>query len=70
VKRGLVRRETDPADRRARRLGLTDDGRAVLATIEPARRAVNVRITEALGHDASAVADALARLAVLGDDDG
>jgi DNA-binding MarR family transcriptional regulator len=64
-RRGLVRRETDPEDRRTRRLALTDEGNDVLAAIEPARRALNARIVDALGDDADRVAAALARLAAL-----
>lgn len=69
-RRGLVRRETDPDDRRARRLALTDEGRHVLGAIEPARRALSARIADALGDDADRVAAALARLAALPDDGG
>jgi len=60
---GLVRREADGADRRARRIHLTDAGRAALEAIEPARRALNRRVDEILGPDADRVAAALARLA-------
>ncbi len=59
---GLVRREPDPDDRRARRLTLTDEGRHALDVIEPARLALNHRIAELLGDDAERVAAALQRL--------
>lgn len=38
ARRGLVDRREDPADRRARRLALTDEGRAVLDRLAAARR--------------------------------
>jgi len=60
---GLVRRDADPDDRRARRLALTDDGRRALDAIEPARLALNRRVAELLGDDAERVAAALQRLA-------
>jgi DNA-binding MarR family transcriptional regulator len=67
-RKGLVRRTADPEDRRTRRLVLTEQGTGALAAIEPARRALNARIADVLGHDADRVAAALARLAMLPED--
>lgn len=48
LQRGLVTRTEDPEDRRIKRLGITDDGRAVLRALEEARLAGIERWAEAL----------------------
>lgn len=57
VRHGFVSRSEDPADRRVKRLALTDDGRAALGRINEARLAGLRRFAEALGE---AERDALA----------
>lgn len=47
-RRGLVHSAVDPADRRGRRLSLTDEGRAVLATAMPIWRRTHAQIDETL----------------------
>ncbi|MCX7814820.1 MAG: MarR family transcriptional regulator [Tepidimonas ignava] len=46
--RGWLQRAPDPADRRVRRLHLTDAGRAVLAAAQPAMQRAQVRILQPL----------------------
>ncbi len=50
VEQGLVEREEDPDDRRARRLALTDAGKAELESAIQARRAWHRSLAAALGH--------------------
>lgn len=52
-RRGLVRRELDPADRRSFRVQLTVDGRAARVRVDQAYAAVARRGTEALPADRS-----------------
>ena len=47
-RRGLVEARADPKDGRTRRLGLTDDGRALLAEALPVWRAEHDRVDDAL----------------------
>jgi DNA-binding MarR family transcriptional regulator len=47
-RRGLVRIAVDPADRRGRRLSLTDEGRSVLAAATPIWTAEHARVDEGL----------------------
>jgi DNA-binding MarR family transcriptional regulator len=53
-RRGLVEVAVDPADRRGRRLLLTDEGRATLAAATPIWTAEHARIDEAI-EDSGAV---------------
>ena len=48
---GLVARQPDPADRRVRRITLTEDGRARLCALERALRAAEERLLEPLDAD-------------------
>jgi DNA-binding MarR family transcriptional regulator len=59
--RGLIRREVDAADRRARHLFLTDDGRALRDAVRPAMLAANARVLEPLD---AAEQDAFLRLLI------
>ena len=47
-RRGLVKSSIDPADRRSRRLSLTDEGRTVLAAAAPIWKAEHARVDEVL----------------------
>ena len=49
VRRGLVEISVDPDDRRAKRLALTDEGRAVLAQAVPLWERVHAEIETGLG---------------------
>ena len=49
VRRGLVDISVDPDDRRAKRLALTDEGRAVLAQAVPLWERVHAEIETGLG---------------------
>lgn len=49
--RGLVQRTADPADRRRRVLGLTDDGRSLLARLREQVSAVEERMLSPLAAD-------------------
>jgi DNA-binding MarR family transcriptional regulator len=61
---GLVVRTPDPADRRARRISLTDQGRAMLATISERMRLVEARLLSGLSEsDAEQLRTLLARAA-------
>ncbi|TSE22480.1 HTH-type transcriptional repressor NicR [Tepidimonas sediminis] len=53
--RGWLRREPDPADRRARRLTLTEAGTALLAQAVPAMRRAQARILEPLSAEEQAL---------------
>ncbi|MEI4486052.1 MarR family transcriptional regulator [Frigidibacter sp. MR17.14] len=53
--RGLVARQPDPNDRRARRIALTAAGRASVAEMQPVLQAAEVEMLEALGDDEAAV---------------
>ncbi len=45
---GLVRRNPDPNDRRAKHISITDAGRKVINNADPCRRAIAARIFQAL----------------------
>jgi DNA-binding MarR family transcriptional regulator len=61
VRGGLVSRSEDAADRRIKRLALTDDGQAALARITAARLAGLRRFAETLGDtERATLSDALA----------
>lgn len=47
-RRGLVESAQDPADRRSRRLSLTDEGRAVLAAATPIWREAHAQVDAGL----------------------
>lgn len=46
---GFVRRETDPADRRAKIVSLTDEGAELVATVRPVTRRLFTEVTAELG---------------------
>jgi DNA-binding MarR family transcriptional regulator len=71
-KRGLLRREVNPADRRSHALSLTDDGLALLAEADRAHALHEQRLAERLGDmDADALLPVLRRIAAPnGDADG
>jgi MarR family transcriptional regulator, transcriptional regulator for hemolysin len=48
---GLVRRDVDPDDRRAKTITLTDEGRAITARIEDCLIALRARQLEGVTHD-------------------
>jgi DNA-binding MarR family transcriptional regulator len=52
--RGIVRREVDPADKRARRLWITEAGSALQAEMDAAVRRAQARILEPLGPERAA----------------
>lgn len=56
---GLVERKPDPADRRARRITLTDDGQARLCALERSLRAAEEHILEPLDVEERATLRAL-----------
>ncbi|MER7072286.1 MarR family winged helix-turn-helix transcriptional regulator [Terrabacter sp. NPDC000476] len=61
--RGLVTRAPDPDDRRAMTVVLTDEGRAVLAEVDEARRRAGAAFFGVLGErDRATLARLLARL--------
>ena len=63
-KRGLIRREVNPADRRSYALTLTDAGLALLAEADAAHAGHERRVAERLGDaDAAALVRALRRVA-------
>ncbi len=72
VRGGLVSRAEDAADRRVKRLALTDDGRAATARVAGARMEGLRQFAETLGEDGRAqLSGALAPvLALLGEDCG
>ena len=47
-RRGLIREQKDPSDRRLRRLVVTQQGARALASLEPIRRAANRRLLQGL----------------------
>lgn len=49
--RGLVRREVDAKDKRARMLFITDEGEAVLERVSAAARRARLRIEAAMGEE-------------------
>jgi DNA-binding MarR family transcriptional regulator len=60
---GLVRREADPNDRRAKRIVITADGQKVIDASEPVRRELIDRLYNALSEDeAEQLAALLGRL--------
>lgn len=60
---GFVATETDPADRRALKVALSERGRDLLAAIKAEKRAIDDRISDRIGSErAAALADALAAL--------
>jgi DNA-binding MarR family transcriptional regulator len=62
---GLVDRRADTADRRARRLGLTAQGKRVLREFESTRASAQLKITRYLSDDEQrAVAEAIELLAL------
>lgn len=52
-RRGLLALTSDPADRRTRRLALTDEGRALLRTARSGWEAAQAEVRGALGEEAS-----------------
>jgi DNA-binding MarR family transcriptional regulator len=52
VRKGLIRRRTDPRDRRAVRLALTESGRALVDAVTERRRTEIARLLEAVPLDA------------------
>jgi DNA-binding MarR family transcriptional regulator len=52
VRKGLIRRRTDPRDRRAVRLALTEAGRALVDAVTERRRTEIARLLEAVPLDA------------------
>lgn len=50
---GLVRRETDPTDRRRARLFITEQAEPLVRHLEQARHDINRLVRDALGHDRS-----------------
>jgi DNA-binding MarR family transcriptional regulator len=63
-RRGLVASTVDPADRRGRRLSLTDQGRALLAQAVPIWTATHAEVDARLADaDAAGLRKALGRLA-------
>lgn len=48
---GLIRREMDPADRRAKRLCITPEGRSLLQLLEPVRNAYVRRIFDVIDRN-------------------
>lgn len=65
--RGWVVRTADPADRRATRLTLTDEGHGLLTRIEEARRAAGERVLGVLSPARRRTLDAILRTVVEGD---
>ena len=63
IRRGCLRRDEDPADRRSPLFSCTDEGRRLAAAIQPTRDRFQQRLTDELGADADAFLDALYRLA-------
>ena len=58
---GLVTLEVDPADRRSRRLAVTERGRVVFEQARPAWQAAQLQFEKAFGRDESAALRALLR---------
>ena len=58
---GLVSLEVDPADRRSRRLVVTERGRALLEQARPAWQAAQLQFEKSFGRDESAALRALLR---------
>jgi DNA-binding MarR family transcriptional regulator len=62
-RKGLVKFEPDPADRRSRNLHLTDEGREALRVARPAWARAQRHVEEVLGHaDAAVLNTALDRM--------
>jgi DNA-binding MarR family transcriptional regulator len=57
--RGLIRRDPDPADRRAAVVHLTPEGEAVTDELFPRQLAVEAKLLAALGNDRERVVQAL-----------
>ena len=58
---GLISLEVDPADRRSRRLVVTERGRALLEQARPAWQAAQLQFEKSFGRDESAALRALLR---------
>ena len=56
---GLLRRETDPADRRRAQLYTTEEANPIVAELESAREDINRLVYDALGDDRSETLQAL-----------
>jgi DNA-binding MarR family transcriptional regulator len=56
---GLLRRETDPADRRRAQLYLTEQAQPIVEQLESARDDINRLVYDALGNDRSETLQAL-----------
>jgi DNA-binding MarR family transcriptional regulator len=61
-KRGFIRREAHPADRRAALISITEDGKRVLDSIFPKQLRVEAELLSALGPDRPEAVRALQRL--------
>lgn len=72
LRAGMIRRDADPGDGRARRLTLTPAGRQALDDLDVVRGRLNARLAEAVGPDAvGPLATALEALAAVTEpDDG
>jgi DNA-binding MarR family transcriptional regulator len=69
-KRGLIRREINPADRRSHALSLTDEGLALLAEADAAHGRHEQRLSERIGEaDTDALLPVLRRIATPTPDD-
>jgi DNA-binding MarR family transcriptional regulator len=61
-RRGFIRREPNPADRRAVRITATEAGAAAADDLFPRQLAVEARLLEGLGEDRATVVEALRTL--------